>query len=831
MNGYDAQAERLEDQLRRMMLNSSPASPKPNDVLAPHTAPNVPLQHPGPTGYSSYPGVPAQQQPQSQRPLNAYPGFEYSQAPQQPQPASAHPRASFGPAPYSQPYVGNDTLNSSNPLDPSQVPYRPNDYVPPHLRETGHRTNHHAPPQFRGPPARPFNQQRVQNTSFDPNAFSRPSLPRGGHMQNQLPRQLFSPNAYGNRTHSSAPMPFSVQYLQDAADREVPNVEMSHEERAEKDVFRANLESICHDVCAANPQRLPKVSLHCFGSLMSGFASQGSDMDLVIVVDGVDATSAQFSLLEDDLPRALEKHLLHLGYGARLLTRTRVPIIKICEKPGGSFLDKLRGERERWDFLPNELKYPHLHQDEGGLGDGEEGDHSQGASVGPTPQDTPAEAGAQEEGKTVIPPTAQTEAAPPSPKHQTKSHVPAVPKTRERKAGPLDFPKGDVGILCDIIFFNPLGIHNSHLLRCYSLCDNRVRPMVLFVKAWAKRRKINSSYSGTLPSYGYVLMVLHYLTNVARPPVVPNLQGPWRPSFSSTLPGANATKVEDWEVDFWRNEEEIVAAAKQGLLTTNQESLGSLLAGFFRYFASQNGYPSFNWMREVIALKKPGGIWTKQEKGWTGARTEQTGGKEVRHRYLFCIEDPFELSHNVARTVTHHGIVAIRDEFRRANRVLLDVGYDRPPQDGHLLEPLIEPTEEETQSGFANIPKIWSGKPAEATATRQQQPQPLHQYPLPTTAPVGAPRGPAQALQAPLGGPQVQLEPQPIHQGHPHPAHFGTPRGQTYGRPAPRGRGYQPNGFRGQRGAMHQQPRPQQRNFDSSDETAFPALGAPKPGK
>ena len=48
--------------------------------------------------------------------------------------------------------------------------------------------------------------------------------------------------------------------------------------------------------------------------------------------------------------------------------------------------------------------------------------------------------------------------------------------------------------------------------------------MGIFVKVWAKARKINTPYHGTLSSYGYVLMVLHYLMNVAKPPVIPNLQ-------------------------------------------------------------------------------------------------------------------------------------------------------------------------------------------------------------------------------------------------------------------------------------------------------------------
>lgn len=58
-----------------------------------------------------------------------------------------------------------------------------------------------------------------------------------------------------------------------------------------------------------------------------------------------------------------------------------------------------------------------------------------------------------------------------------------------------------------------------------------------------------------------------------------------------------------------------------------------------------------------------------------------TQKKEVRHRYLVCIQDPFELDHNVGRTVNHQGICAIREEFRRAWRILDDEANGRPHKD------------------------------------------------------------------------------------------------------------------------------------------------------
>lgn len=41
------------------------------------------------------------------------------------------------------------------------------------------------------------------------------------------------------------------------------------------------------------------------------------------------------------------------------------------------------------------------------------------------------------------------------------------------------------------------------------------------VKIWTKKRQINNPYRGTLSSYGYVLLVIHFLTNVKFPSVLP----------------------------------------------------------------------------------------------------------------------------------------------------------------------------------------------------------------------------------------------------------------------------------------------------------------------
>jgi terminal uridylyltransferase len=291
----------------------------------------------------------------------------------------------------------------------------------------------------------------------------------------------------------------------------------------------------------------------------------------------------------------------------------------------------------------------------------------------------------------------------------------------------LEFPKSGAGVQCDINFSAHLALHNTLLLRCYSHVDGRVRPLVLFVKHWAKVRGINTPYRGTLSSYGYVLMMLHYLVNVVQPFICPNLQQLGynsQPAPGGVGAHGESISCRGRDVRFWRDEEAIIRLAASGRANQNRDSVGSLLRGFFEYYAHGGLLTTlagrgFDWGREVLSLRTMGGLLTKHEKGWTGARTvtvveqataEPAGEegapvqvqndpnkrathmphkscevKEVRHRYLFAIEDPFETDHNVARTVTHNGIVAIRDEFRRAWRIIQAAGQGRQPEE-HLLQ-------------------------------------------------------------------------------------------------------------------------------------------------
>jgi len=143
-------------------------------------------------------------------------------------------------------------------------------------------------------------------------------------------------------------------HLEDLLQRIVPSVGIDLDELTEKEAFRSLVEQACKEAIAqfeqeelSNPQfDISSVQLKCFGSMSSGFATKASDMDLALVTPH---SKPAADSPESPIPRILERKLLDMGFGARLLTRTRVPIIKLCQKPTPKLLADLVQERDKWE--------------------------------------------------------------------------------------------------------------------------------------------------------------------------------------------------------------------------------------------------------------------------------------------------------------------------------------------------------------------------------------------------------------------------------------------------------------------------------------------------
>ena len=193
-------------------------------------------------------------------------------------------------------------------------------------------------------------------------------------------------------------------------------------------------------------------------------------------------------------------------------------------------------------------------------------------------------------------------------------------------------------IECDVSIQNPLACVNTALLRSYSLTSPSVRVLAAIVKRWAKARSINDPANQTLSSYGYILMLLYFLTthkatknglpveifpdvknNIpsARCPLVPNLQWmdqrwlqsqpgtpyqEWGEKPSNEFTTMSHPSESGYSVNTYfcgLNDPSILACLQRQMAHSNNFScsLPILLAAFFRFYAYD-----FDYKKQVVSL-------------------------------------------------------------------------------------------------------------------------------------------------------------------------------------------------------------------------------------
>ena len=246
---------------------------------------------------------------------------------------------------------------------------------------------------------------------------------------------------------------------------------------------------------------------------------------------------------------------------------------------------------------------------------------------------------------------------------------------------------------CDLSMHNPLAVLNTSLLRSYAEINPVSRVMASVIKRWAKARDINNPARHTLSSYGYILMLLHYLTYHQRSgdglvspmgnstrdnrtlPLLPNLQwmdSSWPESPRGTPytefrappkqpvqhPREENVKVNSY---FYRLDQ-VKLKNLQERFPGQDLSLAILLASFFRYYAYD-----FDYKRHVVSLNSTNvyGIVEREVKaeldGWRNYSAALT------------IEDPFETFYDVAHVLRGGYYHRIRREFAVAYTKIADV--------------------------------------------------------------------------------------------------------------------------------------------------------------
>lgn len=279
----------------------------------------------------------------------------------------------------------------------------------------------------------------------------------------------------------------------------------------------------------------------------------------------------------------------------------------------------------------------------------------------------------------------------------------------------------------DVCVNNTLAVKNTELLKAYVDLDERFRYVCILVKLWAKRRDLNDAYNGTLSSYAYTLLVIHYLQTL-QPPVLPCLQQmhngkrvTWDGKLPKELTRSGTQKL--YNIYFDRT------VTSKTFQSANLTPVHELLLGFFKYYAY-----NFKYRTDLVSIRL-GTKASRATRGWDehtvyreweskqvqyraaleaaktaieerkkadaeeyrlseeqsangedAARSELSVNQTMKERitfprrprleskHLFCIEDPFDIDHDLSRGMEKSAVTVIRQEMMRAYEMMAETG-------------------------------------------------------------------------------------------------------------------------------------------------------------
>lgn len=200
----------------------------------------------------------------------------------------------------------------------------------------------------------------------------------------------------------------------------------------------------------------------------------------------------------------------------------------------------------------------------------------------------------------------------------------------------LRFSYGEFDI--DLCMYNQCAIHNSRLIRTYVIIDFRLAHLYYLVKRYAKACDIADASKGSLSSYAWSLLVIHFMQNTS-PPMLPVLQEPQN-NKPKTMFG-----VSGWNVWFEDNVESVKPPYRSITLT-------ALFKEFLLY------YTRFNFYQRVVSIRTSQPL-SKFQKNWNDC--------------LIAIEDPFELTYNLSSRLDDQMATYIMNSFPNAYRRICDV--------------------------------------------------------------------------------------------------------------------------------------------------------------
>ena len=146
----------------------------------------------------------------------------------------------------------------------------------------------------------------------------------------------------------------------------------------------------------------------------------------------------------------------------------------------------------------------------------------------------------------------------------------------------------------DISLYNTLALHNTRMVAFYADIDPRVKTLGYVMKVFAKLCDIGDASRGSLSSYAYVILALHYLQQ-RRPPVIPVLQ---EIDHLEADGKRKRTIVDGWNAWYFKGTKEELIELWPGW-GKNKETVGELWIGLLRYYTEE-----FPLKDQVVTIKQ-----------------------------------------------------------------------------------------------------------------------------------------------------------------------------------------------------------------------------------
>ncbi|KAL9968156.1 hypothetical protein ACROYT_G026494 [Oculina patagonica] len=306
----------------------------------------------------------------------------------------------------------------------------------------------------------------------------------------------------------------------------------------------------------------------------------------------------------------------------------------------------------------------------------------------------------------------------------------------------IKFTHQPSGLSCDLSVNNRLGVANSDLLRCYMSLDPRIPQLVFIVRAWAKAKAV--TIGRQLSNYALTLMVLYFL-QMQNPSVVPSLQQgfeSWIKQQSDSCDTKDhgcreqhAVELESKMIDNWNCP--FFADIARLTPSQNTKSLSQLLEEFFFFFSTEFdfancvvsirhgqktsitsvldelkgvGYsemekdtncvtfkdePTCEKQSTKTGCKATGEVISSTEKiteqqraipkSGTASSQNIPGSSKLTEFKVspLCVQDPFELVHNLTQNITVRTLKHIIELMKTAHRICKDLNgcSDNPNND------------------------------------------------------------------------------------------------------------------------------------------------------